>query len=337
VLDTVSWATISFEASQHNLTADYYNGEQRRVCPGRMWPACVRACVARAHTGRAAVRARTRLHGRCACVCVCVRPSVRPGRGGCVFVLCCCCCVAPGVDSARAVLCLALPMLTPPPRGAAGGSRPTLQRLVFELDAPLPAAPSATSSSAASTTTSSGSSSGSSTGRCISQQRLMRRTCEFPSANWDRHGQRHAHIYCCADTVDHDVFWGPTQCVAKLTLDNATQVCGRARGVSCVECRVSCVSYGACRVLCVCVCVCVFCVCVCVFCVCVCRVRARLSQWVQWWSRTAGHACACNRRRAHTSRLPTVAGLHTTRARHTIIQRARATGLGGPDAAGRQP
>jgi carotenoid cleavage dioxygenase-like enzyme len=87
----------------------------------------------------------------------------------------------------------------------AGGTRPTLQRLVFELDAPLPGGNnSATSSSA---------------GRCISSERLMQRTLEFPSVSWDAHGQQHAYIYCCADTVNNAFHWGPTQCVLKLSFD----------------------------------------------------------------------------------------------------------------------
>jgi hypothetical protein len=41
---------------------------------------------------------------------------------------------------------------------------------------------------------------------------------EFPCVNWDVHGEAHRHIYCVADRVDHEVHWGPTQVIMKLTL-----------------------------------------------------------------------------------------------------------------------
>ena len=96
-----------------------------------------------------------------------------------------------------------------------GGSRPELQRLVFELDAPKPLTGAGSSSSTPSS------------GCCISRQRLLTRTLEFPCVNWDWHGQQHRHIYCCADTVNDNHHWGPTQSVLKVTFDNtAPQVSG---------------------------------------------------------------------------------------------------------------
>lgn len=81
---------------------------------------------------------------------------------------------------------------------------------MFELDAP-------------NRKTSSSSSNAPSTGRCLSRKRLVTRTLEFPCVNWDWHGQQHSHIYCCADTVNHDLHWGPTQAVLKVTFDNTSQ------------------------------------------------------------------------------------------------------------------
>lgn len=94
-----------------------------------------------------------------------------------------------------------------------GGNRAQLRRLVFDLD---PAQPFSSSSS-------------SSTGRLVGDYKLARRCMEFPSVNWDVHGLPHRHIYCSADTVDHELHWGPTQAVMKLSFPDpvaGTQVGG---------------------------------------------------------------------------------------------------------------
>lgn len=97
-----------------------------------------------------------------------------------------------------------------------GGVRPELQRLVFELDPPVPKPTSSNSNDARGPSTSSG--------RCISNRRLLTRTLEFPCVNWDMHGQQHGHVYACADTVNDDFHWGPTQSVLKVSFDNTQQV-----------------------------------------------------------------------------------------------------------------
>lgn len=82
-----------------------------------------------------------------------------------------------------------------------GGNRAQLRRFVFDLD---PAQPLNSSTS--------------STGRLVGNFQLARRCMEFPSVNWDVHGLPHRHMYCSADTVDHELYWGPTQAVMKLSL-----------------------------------------------------------------------------------------------------------------------
>jgi hypothetical protein len=39
--------------------------------------------------------------------------------------------------------------------------------------------------------------------------------------NWDVHGEAHRHIYCVADRVDHELHWGPTQVIMKLSLSDS--------------------------------------------------------------------------------------------------------------------
>jgi carotenoid cleavage dioxygenase-like enzyme len=81
--------------------------------------------------------------------------------------------------------------------------------MVFELDPPQPQHTNTRSPSSPNT------------GRCISRKRLDTHTMEFPSVNWDWHGQQHSHIYACADTVGDDLHWGPTQSVLKISCDTA--------------------------------------------------------------------------------------------------------------------
>lgn len=91
---------------------------------------------------------------------------------------------------------------------------------MFELDAPKPSQAGNGSSSAV----------GPSTGCCISRKRLVTRTLEFPCVNWDWHGQQHSHIYCCADTVNDGLHWGPTQAVLKVTIGDK-EASEQVRGV----------------------------------------------------------------------------------------------------------
>eukprot|EP00882_Tetradesmus_deserticola_P005777 GHRQ01006082.1.p1 GENE.GHRQ01006082.1~~GHRQ01006082.1.p1 ORF type:complete len:350 (+),score=137.95 GHRQ01006082.1:568-1617(+) len=96
-----------------------------------------------------------------------------------------------------------------------GGARSHLRRLVFNLDPPNPAPPSPNSRSSSSRAGSSHS-----TGRLVGDYKLARRCVEFPCVNWDVHGEAHRHIYTVADRVDHEYYWGPTQVIMKLTLNN---------------------------------------------------------------------------------------------------------------------
>jgi hypothetical protein len=91
------------------------------------------------------------------------------------------------------------------PEYYSGGARSQLRRLVFQLH---------------SDQSSSSSSHGSQyqAGKLVGNYRLARRCTEFPSVNWDLHGQPHQHVYCCGDRVDDEVLWGPAQCVMKVTL-----------------------------------------------------------------------------------------------------------------------
>jgi carotenoid cleavage dioxygenase-like enzyme len=45
----------------------------------------------------------------------------------------------------------------------------------------------------------------------LSDARLLRRCCEFPSVAPAAHGGAHRHVYACADIVDDDEYWGPAQ------------------------------------------------------------------------------------------------------------------------------
>ena len=47
---------------------------------------------------------------------------------------------------------------------------------------------------------------------------LEHRTVEFPSVSRTVTGRRHSMIYCTADTVGHDHFWGPARALMRLTL-----------------------------------------------------------------------------------------------------------------------
>lgn len=100
-----------------------------------------------------------------------------------------------------------------------GGNRAQLRRFTFELESAQ-----AYSSNGNGTRSAHSSSSGYASGRLIGNYRLARRCVEFPSVNWDVHGRLHRHIYCSADTVDHDLYWGPTQAVMKITLPEHHQV-----------------------------------------------------------------------------------------------------------------
>lgn len=48
-------------------------------------------------------------------------------------------------------------------------------------------------------------------GALLSDTRLMRRCCEFPSVDPAAHAAPHRSVYCCADLVDDDLYWGPAQ------------------------------------------------------------------------------------------------------------------------------
>lgn len=91
--------------------------------------------------------------------------------------------------------------------------------MVFELDPPQPQHTNTRSPSSPNT------------GRCISRKRMDIRTMEFPSINWDWHGQQHSHIYACADTVNDDLHWGPTQSVLKISFDTADMQVSWVSGV----------------------------------------------------------------------------------------------------------
>ena len=49
------------------------------------------------------------------------------------------------------------------------------------------------------------------------QPLLEHRTIEFPSVSRTVTGRRHSMIYCTADTVGHDHFWGPARALMRLT------------------------------------------------------------------------------------------------------------------------
>jgi carotenoid cleavage dioxygenase-like enzyme len=118
----------------------------------------------------------------------------------------------PLVSAACRVHCLLQYNLTP--AYYTRGARSHLRRFVFDLDAPKPATATPSSSSSASAAASY------STGRLVGDHKLARRCVEFPCVNWDVHGEAHRHIYCVADRVDHEVHWGPTQVIMKLTLND---------------------------------------------------------------------------------------------------------------------
>eukprot|EP00879_Flechtneria_rotunda_P011797 GHRR01012324.1.p1 GENE.GHRR01012324.1~~GHRR01012324.1.p1 ORF type:complete len:443 (+),score=168.86 GHRR01012324.1:948-2276(+) len=95
-----------------------------------------------------------------------------------------------------------------------GGNRSHLQRFVFQLDPLKPAAANSPNSRGSN----GGSSVSSSTGWLVGSYRLARRCIEFPSVNWDMHGQPHRYTYSCGDRVDDEFYWGPAQCIMKTTL-----------------------------------------------------------------------------------------------------------------------
>jgi hypothetical protein len=45
----------------------------------------------------------------------------------------------------------------------------------------------------------------------VSDSRLLRNAAEFPSVAPGVNAAAHRHVYCCADIVDDDVYWGPAQ------------------------------------------------------------------------------------------------------------------------------
>ncbi|MEW5298931.1 MAG: hypothetical protein WDW36_002000 [Sanguina aurantia] len=77
------------------------------------------------------------------------------------------------------------PRILPP----AGGCRSELHRLVCDLSG----------------------------GGSVSAERVMRRTVEFPGINPLWNGLPHQHSYLVADTVDHELLWGPGQALIKVS------------------------------------------------------------------------------------------------------------------------
>lgn len=106
----------------------------------------------------------------------------------------------------------------------AGGQRTQLKRLVFDLTQAAAAVGSSNGNGAAASNGSGNGNRSQHNNALLVCQRLVRRTMEFPSVNWDVHGSPHHHIYGCCDIVDHDSYWGPAQAVMKVSVDPAVGI-----------------------------------------------------------------------------------------------------------------
>ena len=105
-----------------------------------------------------------------------------------------------------------------------GGARSQLRRYVFDLgplSAPSAAASAAAAASGAAPSAAPPQQQQRLPARLVSDTRLLRRCAEFPSVAPRAAARAARHVYCCADAVDDDVYWGPAQCVAKVTIDPA--------------------------------------------------------------------------------------------------------------------